>query len=113
MTSPLNTSSLHRASLERLLAELEFLHSNNQITDHAHATIQQSLAGTREKIRITKFVVTCNVAHTKKGEAELQVDKGQVVEVLDDDDTHWFMGRIRGGDGAVGWLPKNKFRMGD
>ncbi|KAA8911911.1 hypothetical protein FN846DRAFT_903975 [Sphaerosporella brunnea] len=113
MTSPLDTDSLYKASLQRLLAELEFLHTNGQVTDEAHATIQKSLAGTRDKLQIAKFVVTCNFAHTKKGEAELQVDKGQVVEVLDDHNEHWFMGRVRGGDGAVGWLPKNKFRMGD
>ncbi|KAA8911914.1 hypothetical protein FN846DRAFT_887505 [Sphaerosporella brunnea] len=113
MTSTLNTNSLYKASLERLLVELEFLHSNSQITDQAHATIQQSLAGTREKLQVAKFVVTCNFAHSKKGEAELSVDKGQVVEVLKDDNEHWFMGRVRGGDGAVGWTPKNQFRLGE
>ncbi|KAA8914358.1 hypothetical protein FN846DRAFT_902070 [Sphaerosporella brunnea] len=161
MTSPLNTNSLYKASLQRLLTELEFLHTNNLVTDEAHTAIQQSLASageklqiappkittrlkhsrtgppsptvqpakhartispptrntrpqwnnatelefhhtnnlvtddahgsiqtslvrTREKRHIAKFVVTCVFAHTKKGEVELQVDNGAVVEVLDD-----------------------------
>ncbi|KAA8902279.1 hypothetical protein FN846DRAFT_920243 [Sphaerosporella brunnea] len=109
----INTNSLFKASLQRLLAELEFLHANGLVTDEAHATIQQGLARSREKLQIVKFVVTCAFAHTKKGEAELEVAKGQVLEVLDDHNKHWFMGRVRGGDGKVGWAPKNKFRTGE
>ncbi|KAA8911912.1 hypothetical protein FN846DRAFT_887503 [Sphaerosporella brunnea] len=108
MTSSINNNSVYKASLESLLAvgppsmcELEFLHTNGQINNVAHATVQKSLAGTREKLQIANFVVTCNFAHTKQGEAELHVDKGQVVEVFDDDHEHWFMGRVRGGDSAA------------
>ncbi|KAA8895230.1 hypothetical protein FN846DRAFT_912006 [Sphaerosporella brunnea] len=49
------------------------------VTDEAHASIQERLSGLRENLQITKFTVTCNLAHTKKGEQELQVDKRQVV----------------------------------
>ncbi|KAA8902030.1 hypothetical protein FN846DRAFT_891652 [Sphaerosporella brunnea] len=129
MTFALN-NSLFKASLQRLLAvsplpssqarltactsqELEFLHTNDMISDEAHATIQQSLAPTRDKLKIAKYVVTCTFTHEKQGAAELHVDKGQVFEVLDDENKHWYMGRVRGGEGVIGWAPKNKFRMGD
>ncbi|KAA8896568.1 hypothetical protein FN846DRAFT_893253 [Sphaerosporella brunnea] len=129
MASQLNTSLL-KASLQRLLAvsalpsfqacltpvtsqELEFLHTNKIITDEAHAAIQESLAPARDKLKVAKFVVTCTFTHEKKGAAELHVEKGQVLEVLDDDIKDWYMGRVRGGDGVIGWAPKNKFRMGE
>ncbi|KAA8897233.1 hypothetical protein FN846DRAFT_1023733, partial [Sphaerosporella brunnea] len=101
MTSALN-NSLFQASLQRLMAELEYLHTNDMISDEAHATIHQSLATTRNKLKIAKYVVTCTFTHEKKGAAELHVDKGQVLEVLYDENKDWYMGRVRGGDGVIG-----------
>ncbi|KAA8911220.1 hypothetical protein FN846DRAFT_887947 [Sphaerosporella brunnea] len=112
MTSAL-TNSLLKASLQRLTAELEFLHTNEMISDESHAKIHRSLAATRDKLKVGKYVAICTFTHEKKGAAELQVDKGQVLEVLDDKNKDWYMGRVRGGDGVIGWAPKNRFRLGD
>lgn len=39
MTSPLNNNSLYKASLELLLAELDVLHTNGQVTDEVAISI--------------------------------------------------------------------------
>ncbi|KAA8904276.1 hypothetical protein FN846DRAFT_907860 [Sphaerosporella brunnea] len=89
MTSTLNNDSLVKASFQRLLADLEFLHTNNMITNEAHATIHQTLEPTCHKLRIAKFFVTCTFTHEKKDAAQLHIQKGQVLEVLDDENTDW------------------------
>ncbi|KAA8914744.1 hypothetical protein FN846DRAFT_901822 [Sphaerosporella brunnea] len=89
-SSPLNTNCLYKASL---LRELEFLHTKCQATDEAHTTIQQSLACTREKLK-SEICGHLQLPGHQEGETELQVEKGQMVEFLDDDDKDWFMGRV-------------------
>ncbi|KAA8895236.1 hypothetical protein FN846DRAFT_911997 [Sphaerosporella brunnea] len=61
-----DSTSLYKASLERLLAELAFLNANAIVSDADNAAMQNSLAAARRKLRV-------------------------------------------GGNGVVGWAPKNKF----
>ncbi|KAA8892885.1 hypothetical protein FN846DRAFT_914735 [Sphaerosporella brunnea] len=104
-----DSTSLYKASLERRLAELAFLNANAIVSDADNAAMQNSLAAARRKLPVGKFIVTCAFQFVKKIPAQLQVEVGQQFDVLDDEDKDWYLGRVVGGNGVVGWAPKTQF----
>ncbi|KAA8894007.1 hypothetical protein FN846DRAFT_895466 [Sphaerosporella brunnea] len=104
-----NITPLHKASLQRLLTELEFLTREGVVSNEDNAAMQQRLNAARAKVGVVKFRVTCAFSFAKRRPFQVSVDAGEKFEVINNDDPDWYLGRVVDGNGVVGWAPKNKF----
>ncbi|KAA8911937.1 hypothetical protein FN846DRAFT_904018 [Sphaerosporella brunnea] len=98
-----------KASLQRILTELEVLKGTGVVSDAEYAVMQETLNAARVKVGLVKFILTCAFSFVKKADHHLSIDAGQKFEVIENEDSDWYLGRVVGGKQVVGWVPKNKF----
>ncbi|KAA8894816.1 hypothetical protein FN846DRAFT_912462 [Sphaerosporella brunnea] len=88
MADPTN-ASLYKASLQRLLTELEFLSRNRVVSDAENAAMQQNLAVARAEVGLVRFTVTFAFSFAQRLLFQVSVDAGENFEVINNADLTW------------------------